>query len=108
MSDEPMHARIGGGAIYEHIRAACNEHPQTPAEYDASGHGEPELTQIQKGQLMGGGNEYLSYQLCELAAQNVPIDIVMDRLDLTDREINELLGEQPDVLSARLAAINNG
>ena len=108
MSDEPIHARIGGGALYEHVRAACNEPPQTAAEYDVSGHVETELTQVQKGQIVDGNDEYLSDRLFTLATQDVPIDVVMDRSDLTDTEIDELLGAQPDILSARLAAIDDG
>lgn len=73
MSDDPIHARIGGGALYEHVRGEWNEHPQTAAEYDASRHVEKELTQIQKGQLVGGGDEQLSNQLFTLASQDVPI-----------------------------------
>lgn len=107
MSEEPIHARIGGGAVYEHVRAACNEYPQTDTEYDASGHIEAELTQIQKGQIVNGDDERLSIRLFELASRDVPITIVMNRLDRTDTEIDELLGEQPDVLSARLAAIDD-
>lgn len=107
MSDDPIRARIGGGALYEHVREECNEYPQTAAEYDASRHVEKELTQIQKGRIVGRDNEHLSDRLFTLASQGVPIAIIMDRLDWTDKEIDELLGKQPDVLSARLAAIDD-